>query len=163
MKTRNILILAGLGLLGYYWWKSKQNKPLIAKDLTNNNPLGSGAAPTPVVIPEQEALLKDPLTVEDLSNKNAYKRGGKMVVTRRARVVMPKQQPIIKEPIIGQPINLVPNVYGDNINLPIERSREVFVQGGYQNFTGSTNDIQNACKCNKQNKQRYRLNIPQLP
>jgi len=162
MKTRNFLVVAGgLGLLWYLWYTNKSKKPVTVADLGNKNPIGGGGAPT--VIPAVDVLLKNPVTVADLSNKNANNNGSVTARVRNARRVIPAERPPLKEPLYGQPTNLLPNAYNDNIGLPIQRDRGTFVYNDFQNFSGSTTDIQKACRCNSKNKKRYSLDIPKLP
>jgi len=160
MKTRNVLVIAGLGLLWYLWYSNKSKKPVTVDDLSNKNPLGGGAAPT--IIPAVDVLLKNPVTVADLSNKNANNNGGVIARVRNARQVIPAERPPLKEPLYGQPTNLLPNEYNDNIGVPIRKNSWSGRQD-FQNFSGSTTDIQKACRCNSKNKQRYSLDIPKLP
>jgi len=162
MKTRNILIVAGIGLLAYWWWKGMGKKQLETKDLSNNNPLG--ATPVAEVIPAKDVLLKSPVTVDDLSSKQAAnRRAGRKVRVKNDRVVLPVQTEPIKEEVVMPRTNLLPNLYSDNIGLTVERSTIVHTTSDYQNFSGNTTNIQQACKCNSKSGQKYRTNIPQLP
>ena len=136
-------------------------KPVETKDLTNKEPLGG--TPIAAVIPAKDVLLKSPVTVDDLSSKEAANiRAGRMVRLRNERVVPSVQPNPSKEEIVMKRTNLLPNLYADNIGLPVERSTIVHATTDYQNFSGNTSNIQDACRCNKK-VQKYRTNIPQLP
>lgn len=161
MKTRDVLIVGDIAVLLYYFWNRGRKKPVLVADMTNKSPLGSGAAPTEV--PAVEVTLKQPLTVEDMPNKNAIRGAGQRARIRNPRVVLPVEQTPIKQPIFMPRNNAIPNAYNDNIGLTVERPTIVHQAGDYQNFVGNTSSIQCACKTDKKRTQRYKTNLPQLP
>jgi hypothetical protein len=160
MKTSDVLLIAGIGVLA--WWLLGRKKPLEAKDMTNTKPLGSGAAPTE--IPAVDAMVKSPVTVEDLSSRRgANQRDKKSVRIRNPRVVKAVENPVVKGSLTIERTNVNPSVYNDEIGLTIEKPTIVHATSDYQNFIGNTSSIQKVCRCTSKTDKRYRTNLPQMP
>ena len=159
MKTRNVLIVGGLALLAYYLWRGTGKKPLLTKGMTNKEPLGGGAK----VLPAKDVMLPAPVTVNDLSSREAATRRERIKArVRNPRVVLPAERAEVKEEVVVQRTNLLPNAYNDNVGLPVERATIVHTTAAFQNFSGNTATIQDVCRCiDKQPK--YRSALPKMP
>ena len=155
MKTRDIIIVAGLGLLAYYLLMGKK-KPLMKEDL----PAGSGGSKAPLLkgngapeAPVKSPAQKTPLTVEDLSLKI------KPSLPVQEYVMPTLEKPTLKEPISIPANNLIPNVYDRGVNQPMAVNDQY-----YASFAGNCSEnMQNACKCASTRKEKFKLDIPKLP
>jgi hypothetical protein len=154
MKTRNILLLAGVGYLAWLYFRNKK-KPLKAEDLSagkNGSPApllkGNGAPEAPT-----SPALKQPITVDDLSMK-----------VTPVFDVQPMAMPILEKPALREPIvmpatNLIPNTYDRGVGQPLPMNDQY-----YASFAGvCSENIESACKCAGQRKEKYKLDIPKLP
>lgn len=156
MKTRNILLFAGLGLLAWYFLKNKKI-PLMAEDLSAGS--GGSAAPTlkgngaPEPVAQLNAGLKQPLTVDDLSKKVTP------VIPAKDLVLPVLEKPALREPVEIAPVNLMPNAYDRGVNQPLPLNDQY-----YASFAGvCSENMESACKCTSQRKEKYMLDIPKLP
>jgi hypothetical protein len=161
MKTRNVLLLGAAIALGYFYWNNWRKKNVKVADLTNKNPLGSGAAPTE--IPAVDVTVKKPVTADDLTNKNAYRNQLVKKRVKNPRAVIPPPPSGEKAPVYLRSENAVPNTNSTNIGKTVERDRLVEGNVDYQNFMGDTTNIQCACKKNKSTAKIYKSSLPQLP
>lgn len=154
MKTRDILIIAGLGYLAWYLLKGK--KPLMKEDLS----AGKGGSPSPTIKgsgaptpPPVMGGLKTPVTVEDLSLKV------KPAFVPQEYVMPTLEKPTLREPIEIPATNLVPNIYDRGVNAPLATKDQY-----YASFAGTCSEnMESACKCASTRKEKYKLDIPKLP
>lgn len=155
MKTRDILLIGGLGVLAYYLLTRK--KPDLTKEDLS---AGKGGSPKPT-FPSQPKLAtpplnpnaKQPITVEDLSLKI------KPVIPTQEYVMPQLEKPTLREPILIPATNLIPSVYDREVNQPIAPNDQY-----YASFAGTcSEDMQSACKCASTRKEKYQLDIPKLP
>jgi len=154
MKTRNILLVAGVGLLAWWFLKNKK-KPLTKEDLS----AGQGGSPAPLLkgngAPEAPAAstLKQPLTVDDLSKKQT------VALEIKNYVVPVLEKPTLKEPIAIPATNLVPNMYDRGVGQPLPMNDQY-----YASFAGvCSENMESACKCTSQRKEKFKLDLPKLP
>ena len=154
MKTRDIVIIAGLGLLAYYLLMRK--KPLMKEDLPagsggSKSPVFSGkASPTP---PTNTGGVKQPVTVEDLSLKI------KPALVPQEYVMHTLEKPALRVPVSIPATNLIPSVYDREINKPMPVNDQF-----YASFAGACSEsMESACKCASTRKEKYKLDIPKLP
>jgi len=155
MKSRDILLIAVIGLAAYYLLMGKK-KPLKKEDL----PAGSGGSKAPTMkgtgaptSPTGNGGQKSPVTVDDLSKrvKPAF------VATD---YVMPQiEKPALRKPVEIQALNVIPSVYDRGVNQPLANKDQY-----YASFAGQcSEDIQNACKCASTKKEKFQIDIPKLP
>lgn len=155
MKTRDILLLAGVGLLAW-WYLKKKDKPLMKEDLS----AGQGGSPKPTFVGDASpkpvppiGIAKAPITVEDLSLKL------KQTIPTSEYVMPVLEKPTLREPISIPATNLIPNIYDRGVNQPLAPNDQY-----YASFAGScSEDLQTACKCATTKKEKYKLDIPKLP
>jgi hypothetical protein len=154
MKTRDILLIAGLGYLAWYLLKGK--KPLMKEDLS----AGKGGSPSPTMkgsgAPQAPATLggfKKPVTVDDLSLQL------KPVMQPQEFVMPTLEKPALREPIEIPATNLIPNVYDRGVNAPLPMNDKY-----YASFAGTcSSSMENACKCASTRKDKYQIDLPKLP
>lgn len=155
MKTRDIVIIAGLGLLAYYLLKRK--KPLMKEDL----PAGSGGSKAPLIkgsgAPEapknSSPALKSPVTLEDLSLKV------KPALATQEYVMPSLEKPALRVPVSIPATNLIPDVYDRGVNQSLPTKDQY-----YASFAGACSEsMESACKCASTRKEKYKLDIPKLP
>lgn len=156
MKTRDILLVAGIGILAWYLLKGKKS-PLKVQDLTAGS--GGSAAPSlkgngaPEPVAQLNSGLKQPLTVEDLSKKVTP------VIPAKDLVLPVLDKPTLKEPLEIAPVNLIPNVYDRGVNQPLPLNDQY-----YASFAGvCSENMESACKCTSERKEKFKLDIPKLP
>ena len=156
MKTRDILLVAGIGLLAWYLLKGKKT-PLKVQDLT----AGSGGSPAPALkgngapepVAKLNAGLKQPLTVEDFNKKVTP------VIPPKDFVLPVLEKPALREPVKIAPVNLIPNVYDRGVNQPLGETDQF-----YASFAGvCSENMESACKCTSERREKYKLDIPKLP
>lgn len=150
MKKETLLVIGLAGLLTYLYLRNKKKKE---QNISGNMTPSLAASD---VIPKTTVDLKAPVTLEDLSKKPATP-----MATMEPTVVIPKQEPVIKEPIYIPSSNLWPNIYDRGVGapLPTKAPQDQY----YASFAGAcSEDIQTACSCVKEKDQRYRLDIPNL-
>lgn len=155
MKSRDILVLAVIGLAAYYLLMGKK-KPLKKEDL----PAGSGGSAAPVIkgtgapqAPTSNGGQKTPVTVQDLSKRT------KPTFVPTDYVMPDIEKPALKQPIEIPALNLIPNVYDRGVNQPLP-NRDQY----YASFAGQcSEDIQTACKCASNKTEKFKIDIPKLP
>ncbi len=153
MKSRDILLLAGVGLLAWWLLRDKK-KPLMKEDLS----AGKGGSDAPPFkgaqdkkAPNPYRLRKNPISVDDLSKKQP------VFVTPKLDVMPDVLKPELKEPISIPAANLIPNVYDRGVNQPLPDQY-------YASFAGvCSEDIQSACKCTSTKSEKYQIDLPKLP
>jgi hypothetical protein len=152
MKSRDILLLAGIGLLAWYLLRDKK-KPLMKEDLSagkggSDSPTFKGAEDKKI---SQKPARKRPISVGDLSKKQPIS------IPTKLEVMPDVLKPELKEPILMPAANLIPNVYDRGVNQPLGDQY-------YASFAGTCSEnIQNACKCTSTKKEKYQIDIPKLP
>lgn len=154
MKTRNILLLAGVGYLAWLYFRNKK-KPLKAEDLS----AGKNGSPAPLLkgngAPQAPAMptVKQALTVDDLSKKVAQDLPVKNLVTPEIL------KPTFKKPIDIPATNLIPSVYDRGVGQPLPMNDQY-----YASFAGvCSENMESACKCVAGKKEKYQLDLPKLP
>jgi hypothetical protein len=155
MKSRDILLLAGIGLLAWYLLRDKK-KPLMKEDLSAGKggsdapPFKGGEDKKPSPYPPYR-LRKNPLQVDDFSKKQP------VFVTPKLDVMPDVLKPELKEPISMPAANLIPNVYDRGVNQPLPDKY-------YASFAGTCSEnIQSACKCTSKKSEKYQIDLPKLP
>lgn len=154
MNTKTLLGIGGVAILAYYLFRNK--KKVEVSDL-QNGPVN--------VIPPVIRRKKDLVILDDLSSNSQARTGvGGLVKVRNSRVVLDDIKVPVKTPIRINPINLIPNVYDRGVGQEINLAASGEIQGFYENMAGTcTEQIQNACKCSRDYKPNFQLDIPQLP
>lgn len=156
MKSRDILLIAVIGLVAYYLLMGKK-KPLKKEDL----PAGSGGSKAPLLrgsgapqAPRNPSpALKSPLTVQDFSLQI------KPAFATRDYVMPQIEKPALRQPIEIQALNVIPSVYDREVNQPLPNKDQ-----HYASFAGQcSEDIQTACKCASTKKEKFEIDIPKLP
>ena len=152
MKTKDILLLAGVGFLA--WWLLRGKKaPLKKEDI----PAGKGGSNAPTFDGPKEKeykyspARKNPLLVGDMNKKSpAY-------INPKLQVMPDIIKPELKEPISMPANNLIPSVYDRGVNQPLPDQY-------YASFAGTCSEnIQSACKCTSSKNEKYQIDIPKLP
>jgi hypothetical protein len=154
MNTKTLLGIGGVAILAYILFRNKKKVEVfdLQKEPTN-------------VIPAVFRRKKDIVTLDDLSSNSQARTGiGGPIKVRNSRLILDEIKVPLKEPIIINPINLIPNIYDRGVGQELAVSASGEVQGYYENMAGvCTEQIQNACKCTSEKQERLPLNIPQLP
>jgi len=154
MNTKTLLGIGGVAILAYYLFRNKKNVEVsdLQKEPAN-------------VIPAVVKNLNNQVLVSDLSSNSQARTGiGGPIKVRRSRLILDQIKVPVKAPIEINPINLIPNVYDRGVGQEINLAASGEIQGFYENMAGTcTEQIQNACKCSRDYKPRYGLDIPQLP
>jgi hypothetical protein len=154
MNTKTILGIGVGTIILYYLLRNK--KKVEVSDL-QKEPAN--------VIPAVVKDLKNQLLVSDLSSNTQGPSGiGGQVKVRRSRLILDQIKVPRKEPIVINPINSIPSIYDRGVGAEINLAASGELQGfePYMKQT-CTEQIQNACNCARENNQKYRLDIPQLP
>jgi hypothetical protein len=154
MNTKTLLGIGGVVILAYYLFRNK--KKVEVSDL-QKEPVN--------VIPPVIRRKKDLVILDDLSSNTQARTGiGGSVKVRNARLILDDIKVPLKVPVKINPINLIPNVYDRGVGQEINLAASGEIQGFYENMAGTcTEQIQNACKCSREYKQSFPLDIPQLP
>ena len=154
MNTKTLLGIGGVAILAYVLFRNK--KKVQVSDL-QKQPVN--------VIPAVIRRKKDLVTLDDLSSNSQARTGiGGPTKVRRSRLILDQTKIPVKEPIIINPINVIPNVYDRGVGMELAVSASGEVQGYYENMSGiCTEQLQKACKCTSEKQERFPLNIPQLP
>jgi hypothetical protein len=152
MKSRDILLIAEIGLAAYYLLMGKK-KPLKKEDM----PAGKGGSDAPVFkggsLPTYQSRPTTPVTVDDLSKKV------KPAFVKTDYVMPDIVKPAYKEPIQMPALNLVPNIYDRGVNQPLP-NKDAY----YASFAGQcSEDMQTACACASARKEKFSIDIPKLP
>jgi hypothetical protein len=154
MNTKTLLGIGGVAILAYILFRNKKKVEVsdLQKEPSN-------------VIPAVVKNLKNQVLVSDLSSNSQSRTGiGVPIKVRRSRLILDQIKVPVKEPIIMNPINLIPNRYDRGVGQELAVSASGEVQGYYENMAGvCTEQIQKACKCTSEKQERLPLNIPQLP
>lgn len=171
MNNKTIFTLAAIGVLAYWYFGMRKKTPMTTADLKAEPKPGAPAtttssapipAPTtkPVRVKEVQfpAPTTKPVRVKEVQLEDIPYKMPQFVKPEK-RVFQKPAKPVMKEDIYVSPTNLIPNVYDANMNIAVYPDRN-----NYANFSGACSEnIQNACRCSKENDVKYKLNIPQLP
>jgi len=154
MNTKTLLGIGGVAILAYVLFRNK--KKVEVSDL-QKEPIN--------VIPAVIRRKKDIVTLDDLSSNSQSRTGiGGLVKVRNSRLILDQTKDPVKQPIIINPINLIPNIYDRGVGKELAVSASGEIQGYYENMAGiCTEQLQKACKCTSEKQERLPLNIPQLP
>jgi hypothetical protein len=154
MNTKTLLGIGGVAILAYVLFRNK--KKVEVSDL-QKEPIN--------VIPAVIRRKKDVVTLDDLSSNSQSRTGiGGPIKVRNSRLILDPIKDPVKQPVIINPINLIPNIYDRGVGQEINLAASGEIQGFYENLAGTcTEQIQNACRCNDKKQDRFPLNIPQLP
>lgn len=152
MNNKTIFTLAAIGVLAYWYFGMRKKTPITTSDLKAEPKPGASATTTsfaPILPPTTKKVVE----LEDIPYKMPQ------FVKPEKRIFQKPAKPVMKEDIYVSPTNLIPNVYDANMNIAVYPDRN-----NYANFSGACSEnIQNACRCSKENDVKYKLNIPQLP
>ena len=149
MKKETLFVVALAGVLAYLYFMKKDKKQDVVKP-ADINPQPKPSIPKLATNP----VVKSPVTVDDLSKKPVP--ADKYAYTE----VMDIKRPEIKEPVVIEPINLIPNIYDRGVGAKLNINPDQM----YASFSGQCSEnIQTACRCVKSKDSRYKLDIPQLP
>jgi hypothetical protein len=156
MNNKTIFTFAAIGILAYWYFGIRKKSPVTAEDLKSDKKPTDAKASTATPASNTPASLspmKKQVELEDIPYKMPQ------FSAPEKRVFVKPAKPVMKEDIYVSPLNLIPNVYDANMNIAVYPDRN-----NYANFSGAcTENIQNACRCSKENNVKYKLNIPQLP
>ncbi len=152
MKRDTLLLLAAAGIIAYFLFKPKKKeeaKPAESKDDKKGPAKDKIGGPYALPLPPQNGqLIRHSLNLGDLVKKPVY-------YPRENRI-----RPELKEPVIIQPVNLIPNVYDRGVGAKLSFDSDKY----YASFSGPCSEnIQTACRCVKEKDTRYKQDIPQLP
>lgn len=158
MNNKTIFTLAAIGVLAYWYFSMRKKTPMTTADLKAEPKPGAPATTTssaPIPIP---STATKPVRVKEVQLEDIPYKMPQFVKPEK-RVFQKPAKPVMKEDIYVSPTNLIPNVYDANMNIAVYPDRN-----NYANFSGACSEnIQNACRCSKENDVKYKLNIPQLP
>lgn len=158
MNNKTIFTLAAIGVLAYWYFGMRKKTPMTTADLKAEPKPGAPATTTssaPIPIP---STATKPVRVKEVQLEDIPYKMPQFVKPEK-RVFQKPAKPVMKEDIYVSPTNLIPNVYDANMNIAVYPDRN-----NYANFSGACSEnIQNACRCSKENDVKYKLNIPQLP
>jgi len=156
MNNKTIFTLAAIGVLAYWYFGMRKKNPVTADDLKSDKKPTDAKASTATPAsntPASASAPKKQVQLEDIPYKMPQ------FIAPEKRVFVKPAKPVMKEDIYVSPTNLIPNVYDANMNIAVYPDRN-----NYANFSGACSEnIQNACRCSKENDVKYKLNIPQLP
>lgn len=156
MNNKTIFTLAAIGVLAYWYFGMRKKTPMTTADLKAEPKPGAPATTTssaPIPAPTTKPVRVKEVQLEDIPYKMPQ------FVKPEKRIFQKPAKPVMKEDIYVSPTNLIPNVYDANMNIAVYPDRN-----NYANFSGACSEnIQNACRCSKENDVKYKLNIPQLP
>lgn len=158
MNNKTIFTLAAIGVLAYWYFSMRKKTPMTTADLKAEPKPGApqtttSSAPIPIPPTATKPVRVKEVQLEDIPYKMPQ------FVKPEKRVFQKPAKPVMKEDIYVSPTNLIPNVYDANMNIAVYPDRN-----NYANFSGACSEnIQNACRCSKENDVKYKLNIPQLP
>ena len=156
MNNKTIFTLAAIGVLAYWYFGMRKKTPVTADDLKSDKKPTDAKASTATPASNTSASASAPkkqVQLEDIPYKMPQ------FIAPEKRFFQKPAKPVMKEDIYVSPTNLIPNVYDANMNIAVYPDRN-----NYANFSGACSEnIQNACRCSKENDVKYKLNIPQLP
>jgi hypothetical protein len=153
MNTKTLLGVGAVSVLAYLLLRNR--KKVEVSDL-QKEPVN--------VIPPVIRNLNNQVLVSDLSSKQGASGIGGPVTVKRSRLILDQIKVPVKAPIQINPTNLIPNVYDRGVGMELSVSASGEVSGFYDNMgITCTDQLQNACRCSQENKQRFKLDIPQLP
>lgn len=145
MNKNTLLTLAALGLIGYFILRKKKEAKEVGQSTEENT---SGK-----VVNGVDAGTKAETTA------TLKAKGVKMPKKRR---VLVEDIKVPKEPVIIPATNLIPSVYGRGIGQPLPtyvsaNGDSFFNRSGY-----CSENMENACKCLTKDKQKFKLDIPNI-
>lgn len=158
MKKETLFVAGLAGILIYLYFKAskKKDKGTIKAELPPPQ-LGGGQEPTLTTkTTNQNASVKTPITVDDLSKKEI------LTVVPQVLVAPAESPSKLKEPIFIRATNVWPNIYDRGVGapMPIKRLDDQY----YASFAGPCSEnMMNACRCVKEKDKKYKLDIPKLP
>jgi hypothetical protein len=145
MNRNTLLTIAVLGVVAYFVFR----KPKEAKEI-GQSPEDAGSKK---VVKGVDAGTKADTTA------TLKARGIKPPKKRRVLVADIK---VPKNPVIIPATNLIPSVYGRGIGQPMPTYVSANGQGFFNRSGYCSENIENACKCLTTDKQKFKLDIPNI-
>jgi hypothetical protein len=159
ISIKKAIGLAAIAVAGYYLFKAMGKKTPEAK------PAEGGEAPLPTNV-SADGFNSNPTNAQ----RDIFRRGPVDIV-RPERIPYRPAKPCRKEPIYMPSYNAIPNAYDRTVGMPLMNrnpATEMYANADgtqmYASFGGRCSmDLQTTCRCMTEKKERYKMDIPQLP